>query len=80
MVGRSVRATRRLQPRSRDSATRTETFWPCFLGLEQLLRDKVEARTGVLSVEEAARVGSGRTHSRGGLEAAADILLRGVGL
>lgn len=62
------------------SVTRTETFWPYFLGLEQLLKDKVEAGTGVLIVEEAPMVGSGLTHPRRGLEGAADVLLKAVGL
>lgn len=35
------------------SVTRTETFWPYFLGREQLLKDRVTAGSGVLIVEEA---------------------------
>lgn len=62
------------------SVTRTETFWPYFLGLQPLLKDRVEAGTGLLIVEEAPLVGDGRTHPRRGLEGAADVLLKAVGL
>lgn len=62
------------------SVTRTETFWPYFLGMEQLLKDKVEAGKGVLIVEEAPMAGGVHSHSRKGLEGAADVLLKAVGL
>jgi uncharacterized protein (AIM24 family) len=54
------------------SVTRTETFWPYFLGREQLLKDRVLAGDGVLIVEEApltARRGSGRRGLEGMIDA-----------
>lgn len=39
------------------SVTRTETFWPYFLGREQLLKHRIEAGEGVLIVEEAPMAG-----------------------
>lgn len=62
------------------AVTRTETFWPYFLGLQQLLKDKVEAGEGVLVLEEAPASAGGGTSPRRGLEGAADVLLKAVGL
>ena len=62
------------------SVTRTETFWPYFIGLEPLLKDKVEAGGGILIIEEAPVATGGRASSRKGLEGAADALLKAVGL
>ena len=61
------------------SVTRNETFWPYFLGIEPLLRDKVEAGEGVMVVEESP-LPSGRGQRRRGLEGAADVMLKAVGL
>lgn len=60
--------------------TRTETFWPYFLGMEQLLKDRVEAGEGVLVLEEAPMAGGGRASRRRGLEGLVDVLLKAVGL
>lgn len=62
------------------SVTRTETFWPYFLGREQLFKDRVEAGDGLLIVEEAPMAGRGRGEARRGLEGAADAMLKLVGL
>jgi len=62
------------------SVTRTETFWPYFFGLEQLLKDKVESGDGVLIVEEAPLAGRARHGPRKGLEGAADVVLKAFGL
>lgn len=62
------------------SVTRTETFWPYFIGLQALLKDKVEAGEGLLIIEEAPMAGGGRAASRKGLEGAADVLLKAVGV
>lgn len=62
------------------SVTRTETFWPYFVGIEPLLKDKVEAGDGLLILEEAPGVASGGAGRRRGLEGAADALLKLVGL
>ena len=58
---------------------RTETFWPYFFGLEQLLKDRVEAGGGLLILEEAPAAAA-RKGPRRGLEGAADALLKLVGL
>ena len=57
----------------------TETFWPYFLGREQLLRDKVDAGEGVLIVEESPVVGRSGAQARKGLEGAADVVLKAFG-
>jgi hypothetical protein len=62
------------------SVTRNETFWPYFVGREPLLRDKVEAGDGILVIEEAPIAGRDRASPRRGLEGAADVLLKAVGL
>lgn len=62
------------------SVTRTETFWPYLIGLEVLLKDKVEAGEGLLIIEEAPMATGGRAVSRKGLEGAADVLLKAVGI
>jgi hypothetical protein len=62
------------------SIARTETFWPYFLGLESLLKDKAEAGRGLLVIEEAPVSAGGRALPAKGLEGAADVLLKAVGL
>lgn len=62
------------------SVTRTETFWPYFLGMEPLLKDKVEAGQGIVVVEEAPMTADGRAPRGKGLEGAVDVLLKTVGL
>lgn len=61
------------------SVTRTETFWPYFLGRAPLLKDRVEAGDGVLIVEEAPLAGR-RAGARGGFEGAMDAALKVFGL
>jgi len=61
------------------SVTRTETFWPYFLGRQQLLKDRVIAGDGVLIVEEApftARNGEVRR----GLEGLLDAGMKAFGM
>ncbi|MFN4114108.1 MAG: hypothetical protein ACK4GD_09225 [Sphingomonadaceae bacterium] len=61
------------------SVTRTETFWPYFLGRQQLLKDRVIAGDGVLIVEEApftARNGEFRR----GLEGLIDAGMKAFGM
>lgn len=62
------------------AVTRTETFWPYFLGREPLLKDRVTAGGGVLILEEApmAARGSGRTPR--GIEGAIDAAMKVFGL
>jgi uncharacterized protein (AIM24 family) len=61
------------------SVTRAETFWPYFLGREQLLKERVLAGDGVLIVEEAPLAGgSGKT--RRGLEGLIDAGMKVVGM
>jgi hypothetical protein len=62
------------------SVTRTETFWPYFLGRESLLKDRVEAGDGMLIVEEAPLAGRKAGQVRRGLEGAMDVALKAVGL
>lgn len=47
------------------SVTRTETFWPYFLGREQLLKDHVDKGEGVLIIEEAPWPGDAQVRSAG---------------
>jgi len=61
------------------SVARTETFWPYFLGREQLFKDRVEAGDGLLIVEEAPLAGR-RGEVRHGLEGRLDAALKMVGL
>ncbi|WP_277667791.1 hypothetical protein [Novosphingobium lindaniclasticum] len=61
------------------SVTRTETFWPYFLGYEQLFKDKVEAGAGVLIVEEAP-MASLHGEVRHGLEGAFDVMTKALGI
>jgi urease beta subunit len=61
------------------SVTRTETFWPYFLGRQQLLKDRVIEGDGVLIVEEApftARNGKVRR----GLEGLVDVGMKAFGM
>jgi hypothetical protein len=53
---------------------RSETFWPYFFGREALLKDRVEAGTGVLLIEEAPL--AGRSGLRRGFEGFVDALLK----
>lgn len=61
------------------AVTRTETFWPYFLGREQLFKDRVEAGDGLLIVEEAPMAGR-NGEVRHGLEGSVDAMLKLVGL
>ena len=61
------------------SVTRAETFWPYFLGREQLLKDRVTGGEGILIVEEApltARHGE----VRGGIEGLIDAGMKVFGM
>ena len=62
------------------SITRTETFWPYFLGRESLLKDRVEAGDGMLIVEEAPMAGRKAGRAQRGLEGAMDAALKAIGL
>lgn len=62
------------------SVTRAETFWPYFFGRESLFKDKVQAGTGILILEEAPFGVRGRPPVRRGLEGAMDAALKAVGL
>lgn len=62
------------------SVARTETFWPYFLGREQLLKDQVTSGQGVLIVEEAPLAGQGRGQSRRGLEGMIDAAMKLFGI
>lgn len=62
------------------SVARTETFWPYFLGREQLFKDKVEAGEGVLVIEEAPMAGRGGGEARKGLEGAFDVMTKAFGM
>lgn len=61
------------------SVTRTETFWPYFLGREQLLKDRVMEGEGVLIVEEAPLT-TRRGEVRGGLEGMIDAGMKAFGM
>jgi len=61
------------------SVTRTETFWPYFLGREPLLKDRVIAGRGIVIIEEAPFAGrNGQGPS--GLEGALDAMFKAVGV
>lgn len=62
------------------AVTRSETFWPYFLGREPLLKDRVTAGGGVLILEEAPMAArrSGRTPR--GMEGAIDAAMKVFGL
>lgn len=62
------------------SVTRTETFWPYFLGREQLLKDRVEAGHGVLVVEEAPMAGRNAGQLRRGIEGLIDAVMKAFGM
>ncbi len=59
---------------------RTETFWPYFVGREQLLKDRVHEGDGVLIVEEAPMSGRYGRRVKNGLEGAFDAALKAFGL
>lgn len=61
------------------SVTRTETFWPYFLGREQLLKDRIMAGEGVLIVEEAPLTAR-RGEVRRGLEGMIDAGMKVFGM
>ena len=61
------------------SVTRTETFWPYFLGREQLLKDRVMAGEGVLIVEEAPLTAR-RGEVRRGIEGMIDAGMKVFGM
>lgn len=61
------------------SVTRTETFWPYFLGREQLLKDRVLEGGGILVIEEAPYSSRfGRT--RRGIEGMVDAGMKIFGM
>lgn len=63
------------------SVIRTETFAPYLLGREPLLKDKVEAGSGVIVIEEAPlSMRGGRPGGGKGLEGAIDAALKVFGL
>jgi hypothetical protein len=62
------------------SVTRTETFWPYFLGREQLLKDQVTDGQGVLIVEEAPLAGRRQGAPRRGVEGMIDAAMKLVGI
>lgn len=62
------------------SVTRTETFWPYFIGREQLLKDHVEDGAGVLIIEEAPMAGRGGREVKSGLEGMIDAGMKVFGL
>lgn len=62
------------------SVTRTETFWPYFLGREPLLKDRVEAGEGVLIVEEAPMAGRRPGEVRRGIEGMIDAGMKVFGM
>jgi hypothetical protein len=62
------------------SVTRTETFWPYFLGRESLLKDRVEAGDGVLVIEEAPMASRHGTGVRRGIEDIIDGGLKVIGV
>ena len=61
------------------SITRTETFWPYFLGREQLLKDRVMAGEGVIIVEEAP-FSTPDGSRRSGIEGMLDAGMKAFGL
>ena len=61
------------------SVTRTETFAPYLFGREPLLKDKVEAGSGILVIEEAP-LSMRRGEIRRGLEGMADAGMKALGL
>lgn len=61
------------------SVTRTETFWPYFFGREQLLKDRVEAGSGVLIIEEAP-LSVRRGEVRRGIEGLVDASMKAFGI
>ena len=62
------------------SVTRTETFWPYFLGREQLLKDHVAAGEGVLIIEEAPMAGRLAAEGRRGIEGMVDAGMKVFGM
>jgi len=62
------------------SVTRAETFWPYFLGREQLLKDRVEAGEGILIVEEAPMAGRRPGEVRHGMEGLIDAGMKVFGM
>lgn len=61
------------------AVTRTETFWPYFLGREQLLKDRVMPGDGVLIIEEAPLTAR-RGKVRRGLEGMIDAGMKVFGM
>ena len=62
------------------SVTRTETFWPYFLGREQLLKDHVAKGEGVLIVEEAPMASGRGGKPRQGIEGMIDAGMKVFGI
>lgn len=62
------------------SVTRTETFWPYFLGREQLLKDHVAAGEGILIIEEAPMAGRQTGEARSAIEGMVDASMKVFGM
>ncbi len=62
------------------SVTRSETFWPYFLGRERLLKDHVAAGDGVLIVEEAPMASGRPGEVRHGIEGMIDAGMKAFGM
>lgn len=62
------------------SVTRTETFWPYFLGREPLLKDLVAAGGGVVILEESPAAGQRPGHVRRGIEGMIDAGMKVFGM
>ncbi|MPT48213.1 MAG: hypothetical protein E2598_07295 [Sphingobium sp.] len=62
------------------SVTRTETFWPYFLGRESLFKDRVENGEGLLIVEEAPMAGRRAGEMKHGIEGMIDAGMKVFGM
>ena len=62
------------------SVTRTETFWPYFLGREQLMKDRVDLGDGVIILEEAPMAGRSAGSTRRGIEGLIDAGMKAFGV
>lgn len=62
------------------SVTRSETFWPYFLGRESLFKDRVEDGEGVLIVEEAPLAGRRAGEVKHGIEGMIDAGMKSLGM
>lgn len=60
--------------------TRTETFWPYFLGREPLVKDRVEHGAGILLIEEVPLRNGRPARVRHGIEGMIDALMKLFGM